>query len=90
MNQHHSNKGIYSLAMLALLFSACTSSRYAPNKLNKEYNYFQKGFDSAQQIKYTPLTIKPNDLLNIQVSSNTLFRDKLPCLMQPILKELLG
>jgi polysaccharide export outer membrane protein len=54
-----------------LLFSSCTSSRYAPRKINRDFNYFQKGLDSVQAIQYTPLTIKPNDLLNIQISSNT-------------------
>ncbi len=76
MNLHYLLKGFCSLFISAVLFSACTSSRYAPNKLNKEYNYFQRGLDSAQQIKYTPLTIKPMDLLNIQVSSNTLIQEQ--------------
>ncbi len=57
-------------------FSACSSSRYNQKKINKEFNYFQSGLDSAQSMKFAPLTIKPNDLLNIQISSNTLNQDQ--------------
>ena len=63
----------YSLIIfLFVLLSACTSTK----KINTEFNYFQKGLDSAQEIKFTPLTIKPNDLLNIQISSNTLNQEQ--------------
>ena len=68
--------GCSFLCILALLFSSCISKRYVPNKLNPAFNYFQKGLDSAQEMKFTALTIKPNDLLNIQISSNTLNQEQ--------------
>ena len=52
------------------------NTRYVPKKLNPAFNYFQKGLDSAQEMKFTALTIKPNDLLNIQISSNTLNQEQ--------------
>jgi len=61
------------LCIIALVVSSCSSTRFRQSALNQNFNYFQKGLDSAQQIVFTPLTIKPNDLLNIQVSSNTLY-----------------
>ena len=69
-------RGSLYLLGLSILLTGCTSSRYATQKLNTEFNYFQKGIDSAQPIQFTPLTIKPNDLLNIQVSSNTLLQEQ--------------
>jgi polysaccharide export outer membrane protein len=47
-----------------------------PKKLNSAFNYFQKGLDSAQEMKFVPLNIKPSDLLNIQISSNTLNQEQ--------------
>jgi len=64
------------LCILVILLSACSNTRYATKKLNPEFNYFQKGLDSAQEMKFTALTIKPNDLLNIQISSNTLNQEQ--------------
>jgi len=64
------------LCFIALVFSSCSSTRFRQSALNQNFNYFQKGLDSAQQIVFTPLTIKPNDLLNIQVSSNTLNQEQ--------------
>ncbi len=52
------------------------NTRYVTKKLNPDFNYFQKGLDSAQEMKFTALTIKPNDLLNIQISSNTLNQEQ--------------
>jgi len=72
MNFLHKRKSTICLCALILFLSACSSTR----KLNTEYNYFQQGLDSAQEIKFTPLTIKPNDLLNIQISSNTLNQEQ--------------
>ena len=64
------------LCILVILLSACSNTRYATKKLNPAFNYFQKGLDSAQEMKFTALTIKPNDLLNIQISSNTLNQEQ--------------
>ena len=64
------------LLLLLVFASSCMSTRYVPKKLNHAFNYFQKGLDSAQTIKFAPLTIKPNDLLNIQISSNTLNQEQ--------------
>lgn len=64
------------LCIIALVLSSCSSTRFRQSALNQNFNYFQKGLDSTQQIVFTPLTIKPNDLLNIQVSSNTLNQEQ--------------
>lgn len=68
--------GAVLFAVLVFGFSACSSSRYNQKKMNKEFNYFQRGLDSVQTMKFAPLTIKPNDLLNIQISSNTLNQEQ--------------
>lgn len=68
--------GAAFFAVLVFGFSACTSTKYSQKKMNKEFNYFQSGLDSAQAMKFVPLTIKPNDLLNIQISSNTLNQEQ--------------
>ena len=72
MKSVYTHKYSYLIYLLLVLLSACTS----PKKMNTEFNYFQKGLDSAQEIKFNPLTIKPNDLLNIQISSNTLNQEQ--------------
>jgi polysaccharide export outer membrane protein len=72
MKSLYTPKYNYLIYLLLVVLSSCTSSRI----INTEFNYFQKGLDSAQEIKFTPLTIKPNDLLNIQISSNTLNQDQ--------------
>ena len=64
------------LCVFAMIFTSCTNTRYVTKKLNPDFNYFQKGLDSAQEMKFTALTIKPNDLLNIQISSNTLNQEQ--------------
>lgn len=76
MNYFLQKTGTTYLCILALLLSSCMNTRYVPKKLNSAFNYFQKGLDSAQDIKFTALTIKPNDLLNIQISSNTLNQEQ--------------
>ena len=68
--------GVIYLCVFAMIFSSCTNTRYVTKKLNPDFNYFQKGLDSAQEMKFTALTIKPNDLLNIQISSNTLNQEQ--------------
>lgn len=68
--------GTVYLCVFAMIFSSCTNTRYVTKKLNPDFNYFQKGLDSAQEMKFTALTIKPNDLLNIQISSNTLNQEQ--------------
>jgi polysaccharide export outer membrane protein len=72
MKSLYTPKYNYLIYLLLVVLSSCTSSRI----INTEFNYFQKGLDSAQEIKFTALTIKPNDLLNIQISSNTLNQDQ--------------
>ncbi len=72
MKSFYTHKCNLLIYLLLVLLSACTSTK----KINTEFNYFQKGLDSAQEIKFSPLTIKPNDLLNIQISSNTLNQEQ--------------
>jgi polysaccharide export outer membrane protein len=56
--------------------SSCTAYRQNAKRINRDFLYFQKGVDSLQDITFSPLTIKPNDLLNISVSSNTLNQEQ--------------
>jgi polysaccharide export outer membrane protein len=76
MNYSPLKLGTVYLCVFAIIFTSCTNTRYVTKKLNPDFNYFQKGLDSAQEIKFTALTIKPNDLLNIQISSNTLNQEQ--------------
>jgi polysaccharide export outer membrane protein len=62
--------------LLAILFTSCSDRAYRSKRLNQDFNYFQSGLDSLQSIKFNPLVIKANDLLNIQLSSNTLNQDQ--------------
>jgi polysaccharide export outer membrane protein len=65
------------LPLLSLFFlSSCTAYRQNAKRINRDFLYFQKGVDSLQDITFSPLTIKPNDLLNISVSSNTLNQEQ--------------
>ena len=68
--------GAFYLFAFVLLLSSCSNTRYATKNLNPEFNYFQKGLYSAQEINFKALTIKPNDLLNIQIRSNTLNQEQ--------------
>ena len=76
MNYSPLKLGAVYLCVFAMIFTSCTNTRYVTKKLNPDFNYFQKGLDSAQEMKFTALTIKPNDLLNIQISSNTLNQEQ--------------
>lgn len=76
MNYSPLKLGTVYLCVFAMIFTSCTNTRYVTKKLNPDFNYFQKGLDSAQEMKFTALTIKPNDLLNIQISSNTLNQEQ--------------
>ena len=76
MNYSPQKLGTVYLCVFAMIFTSCTNTRYVTKKLNPDFNYFQKGLDSAQEMKFTALTIKPNDLLNIQISSNTLNQEQ--------------
>jgi polysaccharide export outer membrane protein len=64
------------LPMAALLLGSCTTYRQNAKRINRDFLYFQKGLDSVQDISFSALTIKPNDLLNIQVSSTTLNQEQ--------------
>jgi polysaccharide export outer membrane protein len=64
------------LPLAALLLSSCTTYRQNAKRINRDFLYFQKGLDSLQDISFAALTIKPNDLLNIQVSSTTLNQEQ--------------
>ncbi|RYZ30565.1 MAG: polysaccharide export protein [Chitinophagaceae bacterium] len=62
-----------------LLLSACVVFLFAcnpSNKINKDYLYFQKDRDDLVRSQLKELTIKPNDLLSIQIYSNTGFQEQ--------------
>jgi polysaccharide export outer membrane protein len=80
MNLCFRPRALFLVAVLPLLslffFSSCTAYRQNAKRINRDFLYFQKGVDSLQDITFSPLTIKPNDLLNISVSSNTLNQEQ--------------
>ncbi|RYZ61848.1 MAG: polysaccharide export protein [Chitinophagaceae bacterium] len=62
-----------------LLLSACFFSLVACNpssKINKDYLYFQNNRDDIVKSQLKELTIKPNDLLAIQIYSTTLNQEQ--------------
>jgi len=67
-------KKLYHLAItvsVVILFSSCFTQ-----KINKEYNLFQKGLDSLKAYDYKATVIQNNDLLNIQIASSTLSQEQ--------------
>jgi polysaccharide export outer membrane protein len=80
MNLCFRPRALFLIAVLPLLslffLSSCTAYRQNAKRINRDFLYFQKGVDSVQDITFSPLTIKPNDLLNISVSSNTLNQEQ--------------
>ncbi|MFM7195833.1 MAG: polysaccharide biosynthesis/export family protein [Bacteroidota bacterium] len=63
------------LALLALLLPGCANWQGLRN-FNRDFNYFQHGLDSLSRIEFTPLTIQPNDILSISVTSSTLNQEQ--------------
>lgn len=51
-----------------LFFSSCDPNR----RINRDYLYFQNDRDIVVKEKFEDITIKPNDLLSIQIYSNSL------------------
>jgi polysaccharide export outer membrane protein len=52
---------------------ACNSSR----RLDHNFTYFQHGLDSIEKLKLSEPVIRPNDLLSIQVFSNSLNQEQI-------------
>ncbi|MFL9481562.1 polysaccharide biosynthesis/export family protein [Chitinophagaceae bacterium LWZ2-11] len=64
---------IHCLLVVAIIsLSACGPT----SRINKNYNYFQKGLDSLNKLVITDPTIKPNDQLSIQVFSSTINQEQ--------------
>lgn len=57
-----------SIIFIALLLSSCNSQK----KINKDFNYFQRGLDSMQQSTYVEPKLQPNDLITIQVIAGSI------------------
>jgi len=60
------------LSVTVLFFCSCDPSR----KINKDYLYFQKDRDDIIRSQLKEMTIKTNDLLQIQIYSNTLNQEQ--------------
>lgn len=75
MNTKKSIKILLLLALFTSLYSCKTRLRY-----NTKFNYFQKGLDSNLVVKpFAEYTLKPNDLISIQVvAGSNDQRDVLP------------
>ena len=61
--------------ILTQLLASCGAA-YKARRINKEHNYFQTGLDSVGKVSFKPLTIQPNDLISIQVTSNTMNQEQ--------------
>ena len=67
--QKMSLKHLYSFAVLAFMFFSCNPAK----RINKDYNYFQKGLDSAlTSVQFKEPTILAGDNITIQVIAGSL------------------
>lgn len=69
-----------SMIILTQLLASCGTA-YKTKRINKEHNYFQTGLDSVGTVMFKPLIIQPNDLISIQVSSNTMNQEQVAMFM---------
>jgi polysaccharide export outer membrane protein len=69
-----------SMIILTQLLASCGTA-YKAKRINKEHNYFQTGLDSVGTVMFKPLTIQPNDLISIQVTSNTMNQEQVAIFM---------
>ena len=60
---------------LVFVLSSCLISKQN-RRINKDFNFFQKGIDSIKTITYKDLIIQKYDLLSIQVISNSLNQEQ--------------
>ena len=60
---------------LVFILSSCLISKQ-DRRINKDFNFFQKGIDSIKTVAYKDLIIQNYDLLSIQVISNSLNQDQ--------------
>lgn len=73
---------IHCLLVIAIVsLSACGPTA----RINKDYNYFQKGLDSLNKLVITDPVIKPNDQLSIQVYSTTINQEQAALFNIPML-----
>jgi len=61
-------KLILQTLLLAVILASCSTQR----RTDYNFTYFQKGLDSIGQLTLKEPVIKPNDLVSIQVFSNSL------------------
>jgi polysaccharide export outer membrane protein len=55
-----------------LVLASCSASK----KINTDFLYFQKSMDSLETIQRTPVMIKANDLLTIQITSKSMNQEQ--------------
>ena len=63
---------LFLLSAILLLSIGCNSTK----RINKDFNYLQRGLDSVGTVKYEESTIQPNDVLFIQVFSGTVSQEQ--------------
>jgi polysaccharide export outer membrane protein len=67
------NKSKFYLYTIALIFGTLfLFSCKTEKKINTDFNYFQKGLDSIQQLGYTEPKFKESDLISIQVIAGSI------------------
>ncbi|MBN8836649.1 MAG: polysaccharide biosynthesis/export family protein [Sphingobacteriia bacterium] len=62
----------YLLVLPVILFYSCSTQK----RIDKNFTYFQKGLDSLSKLELKNPLIEPNDLLSIQVYSNSLNQEQ--------------
>lgn len=60
---------------LTLVLTGCNSVKRI-RAVSSEFNYLQSGLDSLGEVKFRPLTIQPNDILSISVTSSSLNQEQ--------------
>ena len=64
-------KKTLQVALIVVMISSLTSCD-SQKRMNKDFNYFQKGLDSIQNIEMKELKFTPNDFISIQVVAGSL------------------
>ena len=64
-------KKLFAIVMTLLSIGTLTSCD-PQKRINKNFNYFQRGLDSIQNVEYKEMKFRENDLIIIQVIAGSL------------------
>jgi colanic acid biosynthesis glycosyl transferase WcaI len=69
----------FAFLLLVSVMAGCSTTK----SLNTDYLYFQRGLDSLAAIQHIPTPLKVNDLLTIQVNSNSMNQEQVAVFYLP-------